>query len=130
MTIGYFDSIETTPTTQAMKRVTQQAVAALKTRGFNLIPIKFELEDINEAREIFIGLILNHILGPLIKTLEANYESPLGCYKMSVMLFKANFVTRSLIFTLLRLSGNGRIYDAVRNIRPMSRPELDNLQKR
>ena len=102
----------------------------LEARGFNLVPIKFALEDIKETREIFIGLILNHVLGPLIKTLEDNYESPLGCYKMSVMLYRANFLTRNLIFSLLRLTGNSRIYEAVRNIRPMSHAELDDLQKR
>ena len=128
--VGYFDSLDTTPTIDAMKRAVYIAKEALERQGFNLIPIKFSNEDLDEAREIFIGLVINYNLGPMIGLLEQNYESPLDCYKMTVMFYKSNFVLRHLIFTLLRLTGNGRVYNAVKSISPLSRGQLDNLHKR
>ena len=128
--VGYFDSIDYVPTTVAMKRAFNIAKVALEQQGFELVPIKIPEADITEARDLFISLVVNFSLGKMIKLLDANYEAPLNCYKLSVMFFKANFFTRNLILSVLRLTGNKRIADAGKNIAPLSRDELDNRLKR
>lgn len=128
--IGYFESLETSPVTAAMKRSFNIAKSALEQQGFQLVEIKLPTEDIIEARDVFIGLVVNYMLGPLINQLEKNYEEPLPCYKLSVMFYKTNFIFRNLLLSLLRLTGNQRIYDSAKHIRPFSQDYLHKLLHR
>jgi hypothetical protein len=57
----------------------------------------------------------------MINLLDKNFELPLNCYALSVMFFKTNFIMRNMLLTLLRLTGNGRISNSAKNIKPLSR---------
>jgi Asp-tRNA(Asn)/Glu-tRNA(Gln) amidotransferase A subunit family amidase len=118
--IGYFDSLDTSPSASFMKRAVHIAKEALERKGFTMIPIRFADEDIKEARDIFIGLVVNYMLGPMIKQLDDNYESPLQCYKLTIMFWNTNFVVRNILLGLLRLTGNSRIADNAKNLKPLS----------
>jgi hypothetical protein len=65
----------------------------------------------------------------MLRVLEQQYEKPLSCYKMSVFFFTTNFFIRNMIVGFLKVS-NPRIYDAIKNARPLSQAELDLLIKR
>ena len=111
--IGYFDSLDMLPATSAMVRAINIGKDALRDQGFELVAVNFTKEDIKEARDIFVGLLINYMLGPMINLLENNYESPMDSYKLSVLFFKSNFITRNLILTLLKVTGNSRIAESV-----------------
>lgn len=52
-----------------------------------MVPFDLTEDEMQDARSITAGLLLNNFIGPLLKTLERNYEEPLECYKLTGLLF-------------------------------------------
>jgi hypothetical protein len=88
------------------------------------------MELIIESREVFVSLIINYVLAPLIKKLDDNYERALPCYKMTILLVGTNFFMRNLILAFLRISGNGRIYNAIKSVGVLNKARLGQMLKR
>ncbi|TNV80973.1 hypothetical protein FGO68_gene10665 [Halteria grandinella] len=128
--IGYFESIENQPTTVAMKRALNIAKDALEAQGYELVRINLPTALIEEAREVFVTIIMNFCLGPMIKKLDENYERPLPCYKFPVLLVTSGFFVKNLLYAVLRLTGNNRIYKSIKSIKICSKDEINELFKR
>ena len=94
------------------------------------MPIKFSDEDIKEAGYIYRGLILNYHIGPIMENLFSNYEEPMPSYKYSMILYRSNFLVRGLFLSLLRLTGNRRIFESAKTAKPLKQIELNALLKR
>lgn len=66
-----------------------------------MVPIQIPEELIEESRIVLVGLIINYVLGPMIKKLDDHYERPLSCYKFPVLLLNSGFFMKSIIHLLL-----------------------------
>lgn len=115
------------PVTASVQRATQIALDVLRDQGYTLVPFDLTKEETKLARNIMAGLLVNKMIGPLIETLERNYEEPLDCYKISGMLFRTNFIVRESLKLLLRLTGNQRVVEGIEYVKPLSEKQIDEL---
>lgn len=91
------------------------------------MPFDMTPEEIQKARDIQAGLLVNKLIGPMLDTLERNYEEPLDSYKLSGKLIKMSGLMRWSIKTLLRATGNRRVANVLTYFRPLKEKEIDNL---
>jgi len=71
------------------------------------------MEDVKEAGIIYTGLVISHIISPILDRINKNYDNTLPSYKYSIILLRGGFFIRTLFTLLLRLTGNKRIADGV-----------------
>lgn len=92
--------------------------------------IEFSQEDIKEAGHIYTGLVMSHIISPILNRISDNYDDILPCYKYSVILLRSGFIVRNLFMLLLRITGNGRIANTVQKCKKLDFDETSGFLKR
>ena len=130
MRIGYFESYDTMPATAPMRRALEIGRAALEKQGYELVKIEFSQEDIREAGHIYTGLVMSHIISPILNRISENYDDILPCYKYSVILLRSGYIVRNLFILLLRITGNARIANAVQKCKKLDFEETSGFLKR
>jgi Asp-tRNA(Asn)/Glu-tRNA(Gln) amidotransferase A subunit family amidase len=128
--IGYFESYDTMPATAPMRRALEIGRAALEKQGYKLVKIEFSQEDIREAGQIYTGLVMSHIISPILNRISENYDDILPCYKYSVILLRSGYIVRNLFILLLRITGNARIANAVQKCKKLDFHETSGFLER
>jgi hypothetical protein len=96
------------------------AKEALEKKGFELVKFEFTNEELIEIKDVFIGMVSNSFLGPLMKNLDNNYEEPIPALTMSRTILDAGLIKRAFIEFFLKTSGNSRVLSNLKNFRIMT----------
>lgn len=81
--VGICKSLSTMPASLPVLRSIEIAEKALIDLGYKCVEIDFSPAELKEYRDVFLGLIVNNFMKPMMESLEANYEEPQECYKVS-----------------------------------------------
>lgn len=92
--VGYLKSLPTNPLTASVSNAMSDALSALESQGFELVPFEIPEEDIWLARDIMNGLLCNKMMKPLLENLLGNYEQPLESYKLPLALLNSGSIKR------------------------------------
>jgi hypothetical protein len=82
-----------------------------------MVKFSFTDEEIQQTKDILIGLASNLFFSCLFKDFDKQYEDPIDIIKKSNFIYNAGFFTRNLLKIILTLSGNTRM---VRNLKYMT----------
>jgi len=104
--IGYFDSLEWFPTTDAVKRSIHIAKKILEDKGFEVVPFTITNEEVLKMVDVYGGITVNAALGGVINQLYNNYEKPMKIYFLLMTLYSRGSTLRNLIRFVLKMTGN------------------------
>jgi Asp-tRNA(Asn)/Glu-tRNA(Gln) amidotransferase A subunit family amidase len=129
VTIGYVESLSTIPASDANRRAVRMAKDLLEAKGFSLVKVDFTTEEIGEIRDIMTGLIGNYNGIVSLKRMDALYEQLLPQYGPQRQFLLGSALFRTVVKGLLKITGNGRLAEHSRSLRPMDSDELYSLMK-
>ena len=99
-----------------MQRAIREAKEALEAKGYELVPFEITTEEMDIARDTFLGLIGNYFMGPLAERMNEVAEYPMESYNLTLFFFKTNFLIRELFKLGLNISGNSRVAKSLRTL--------------
>ena len=102
------------------------AVEALKSQGFEMVPITFDEAMVKEHRNIMIAILIKFFLGPMLRLLDAKYERPAPCYTL-IKAYSGSFIIRTLLRSLLWITGNRRILDSLSHIKEFDDEKMHDI---
>ena len=80
MRVGYLESLPTVPVGDAVRRVMREARSALEGMGHKVGEIQLTADQVMEARRLYLGLVINYVMGPSLEEVRKNYEEPISSY--------------------------------------------------
>lgn len=101
------------------------ALATLSEQGYEVIPFELSAQEVQKSKDITAALLLNKMIGRLLKTLERNYEQPASCYKMTGTLFSLGSLSKGFLKGVLKMTGNHRIANSLGAFKTLSEEEMD-----
>lgn len=128
--VGYWESLPTVPASAPNVRAARMAKEALIKQGYEVVDFALTKAEIQEYAEVLTTLALNYVLIPGLKVLENNYESVIPQYRAIKMLVNYGPVFRFLLKSVLSLTGNSRIREAIEPVAPRSFAYLHELMRK
>ena len=125
MRIGYYESLDTTPSTQSVRRAVRLAKEALERQGFELVPFKFSEEEVMTFKRISFTLFANFVLGPLSRKVVQSGEKLQPVYALAANMLNFPTLVHSLAKNIMILLGNKRKAALVENCKYRSKEYLD-----
>lgn len=100
------------------------AKEALEKKGYELVPFKIDEEEFQKYNDAFLAVVSNALLGELMNVLDDHYEERMSLYKMVTLLYRSPFLN-FMAQIILRLTGNKRISNSLKGLKPKSKKNLD-----
>ena len=102
----------------------------LESQGYELVKFEMDAETVQNYKDILYGLAGNLVMLKALERLQDNYEEPMPAYGGYKMFLFAGPLKRWLLKTILNITGNSRLVNAFKYIRPLNKDELESLMKR
>ena len=80
MRIGYFESLDTVPTTPAVRRAVRMAKEALEKQGYELVPFPLSKKEVLMFRKMIVVLVVNFTMGPVSLLMHGKGENLIPLY--------------------------------------------------
>ncbi|CDW87889.1 amidase family protein [Stylonychia lemnae] len=128
--VGYCFSLPTIEASLSMQRGIKLAKQALEQKGFELVPFVFTVEELMEAKELYLGLIAHAFVLKNYKRMIENYERPLANTTKSYNFFNLNPIIKFVLMKILEFKGEKRFVEQVRHFKPLNDDQLDQLMIR
>jgi Asp-tRNA(Asn)/Glu-tRNA(Gln) amidotransferase A subunit family amidase len=118
--VGYLESLQSIPCSESMKRAMRLSKKALEDAGYEIVPIDIPIDELLEHRDVFIGLISNAYMGPMLARLEEEAETELPIYTFPKLYYISGPITRFMIRCMFKLANNPRNLRLIKNLKPLS----------
>ncbi|CDW73663.1 amidase family protein [Stylonychia lemnae] len=113
-----------------MQRGVRLAKQALESKGFELVPFNYTVEELMEAKEIFLGLIPHAFTLKIYERMIENYERPLANSTKGYYFFHLNPIIKFVLLKILEQMGEKRFVEQVKHFKPLNQDQLDQLMIR
>eukprot|EP00347_Sterkiella_histriomuscorum_P012439 403368569 len=128
--IGYCFTLPTVEACLSMQNAIRMVKDTLEQKGFTMVPFTFTKEEVEEAKEIFIGLVAHFITLNVVKRLNDNYEKPMPGTQKLYNFFTMNPALQHVIRWIFSMKGNKRMAYNMRLFKPRTNDEIEGLMKR
>lgn len=106
------------------------AKEALEKQGYELVPFEFTVEEIMEIKKLYLAFICSVFVPSLLAVINRTQEKLIKEFNFLFFLYQSSNLTRKLLASLLRASGNQRAEAAVNNIKLYTAEEIEEFARR
>lgn len=111
MKVGWYDSLDTMPTTGAVRRAIKIAKESLLSQGFELVPFSLSIEEVHRFRDIFVAYFSNYLQAPAAEKFNMEGEKLSETFFRTKLAYDMPKSIRGVLTFLINLSGNGRLME-------------------